>query len=98
MYQKNDIVYAAEPVGEIRVRDAKPLPCRMLLLTFASGERRLFDATTLEGSAFAPLADEEVFRRVTVSHGVVSWLDGEIDCAPEYLYQNSFVYEEELAV
>lgn len=98
MYQKNGIVYAGELVEEIRVREAKPLPYQMLLLTFSTGERRLFDATTLEGSAFAPLADEAVFRQVTVSHGVVTWQNGEIDCAPEYLYRNSFAYDEELAV
>ena len=98
MYLKNGIVYAGEAVEEVRVSEAKPLPYHMLLLTFSTGERRLFDATTLTGSAFAPLADEEVFRRVTVSHGVVTWQNGEIDCAPEYLYQNSFAYEEELAV
>lgn len=98
MYQKNGIVYAGEPAEEIRVLEAKPLPYQMLLLTFSTSEQRLFDATTLTGSAFAVLADEKVFRQVTVSHGVVTWLNGEIDCAPEYLYQNSFVYEKELAV
>lgn len=98
MYQKDGIVYSGEAVENIRVSEAKPLPYQMLLLTFSTGERRLFDATTLEGSAFAPLADEAVFRQVTVSHGVVTWQNGEIDCAPEYLYRNSFVYEKELAV
>lgn len=98
MYQKNDIVYASEPHREIRVQTAKALPYHMLLLTFTTGEKRLFDASTLEGSAFAPLAEESVFRSVTVSHGAVTWLNGEIDCAPEYLYENSYIYEEELAV
>jgi len=98
MYQKNGIVYAGEPGPEIRVKEVKTLPYRMLLLTFSGGEKRLFDATTLQGSAFAPLAEEAVFRQATVSHGAVCWQNGEIDCAPEYLYQNSFAYEEELAV
>lgn len=98
MYQKNDIVYAGEPGEEIRVQAVKALPCHMLLLTFATGEKRLFDGTTLYGSAFAPLADEAVFRTAAVFHGAVTWLDGAIDCAPEYLYENSFAYEEDPAV
>ena len=98
MYQKNDIIYASESGEDIRVRTVKALPYHMLLLTFTTGEKRLFDGTALEGGAFAPLADEAVFRTAAVFHGAVTWLDGEIDCAPEYLYENSFAYEEDPAV
>ena len=94
MYVKEGIVYGSTPVSEQRVTEAKYLPYGMLLLTFASGEKRLFDVTTLEGEAFAPLEKEEVRRTVKVFHGAVSWLDGEIDCSPEYLYQHSLEYDE----
>ena len=46
---------------DIRVTEAKPLRGGMMLVTFSTGERRLFDITKLSGPAFAPLADEEIF-------------------------------------
>lgn len=65
----------------------------MMLLTFSTGETRLFDATILTGAAFEPLSHEEIFKNVVLDHGVVTWLDGEIDCAPEFMYANSYSYE-----
>lgn len=94
MYEIDGILYAGEPMEEIKVISAKPLHYGMLLITFNTGEKRLFDTTTLEGDAFAPLADAKVFYNVVVSHGFVSWQNGEIDCAPEYMYENSYAYEE----
>ena len=38
--------------------------------------------------AFSPLADPAVFRAFSIDHGVVTWLDGEIDVAPEWLYDH----------
>ena len=96
MYIKNDIVYASEPGDEITVATAKPLPYGMLLLTFSSGEQRLFDVTSLQGEAFAPLKDAEVQKTAEVVHGYVTWKSGEIDCAPEYMYEHSFAYETDL--
>lgn len=26
------------------------------------------------------------------SRGIVTWLDGDVDCAPEFMYKNSFEY------
>ena len=98
MYLLNGIVYAGETADEIKVKEAKALSYGMLLLTFSTGERRLFDSTKLEGSAFKPLADEKIFNDLQVSHGFVSWNNGEIDCAPEYMYENSYVYEEEFII
>lgn len=96
MYIQNGIVYAGEPADEMKIQEAKPLPYGMLLLTFSTGEKRLFDTTTLQGSAFAPLSDENIFNGVQVTHGYVTWNNGEIDCAPEYMYENSYVYEEDV--
>ena len=95
MFVKNGIVYASDTEEEHRVAEARYLPYGMLLLTFSSGEKRLFDVTQLKGSAFAPLKEEEVRRSVRVFHGAVVWLDGEIDCSPEYLYRNSYAYNQE---
>lgn len=33
---------------------------------------------------------------MNVESGVVTWLNGEIDSAPEYMYNHSFHYDESL--
>jgi hypothetical protein len=95
MYIENGIAYAGTPTDEIRVRSVKPLDDMMMILTFTSGERRLYDATQLlEYPAFQPLRDESVFMSATVEHGIVVWNDGDIDIAPETMYANSYAYNE----
>ena len=41
MFIKDGIAYAAAPMKEIRVLSVKPLDDKMMILTFASGEKRL---------------------------------------------------------
>lgn len=95
MYIENGIAYAGTPTDEIRVRSVKPLDDMMMILTFTSGERRLYDATQLlEFPAFQPLRDENVFKSAVVEHGIVVWNDGDIDIAPETMYANSYAYNE----
>lgn len=93
MYVLNDICYAGEMQDGIKVTEAKPLRGGMMLVTFSTGEKRLFDTTLLQGSAFAPLADERVFNNPVLLHGVITWNNGEIDIAPESVYQDSYAYE-----
>ena len=92
MFILNGIVYASEKSENIQILSAKPLDDMMMLLTFSNGEQRLFDATILTGSAFAPLIDEKIFKNCKVVDGIVTWMDEEIDCAPEYMYEHSYVY------
>ena len=95
MYVINGIAYAGTSVQDMRVSAVKPLDDMMMLVTFVSGERRLYDATQLlEYPAFQPLRDEAVFKAASVDHGVVAWKDGEIDIAPETMYADSFPYDE----
>lgn len=93
MYIVDDICYAGEIREGIKVTEAKPLRGGMLLVTFSTGEKRLFDTTTLKGPAFASLADEAIFSHPTLFHGVITWNNGEIDIAPEMVCQNSYAYE-----
>ncbi len=93
MYIVNGIAHAG--TREISVKAVKPLDDWMMIITFTSGEKRLYDATQLLAyPAFQPLKDEKVFRSAKVAYGAVVWLDGEIDIAPETMYQNSYDYEE----
>ena len=45
------------------------------------------------GSAFEPLKDEEVLKNMSVFHGVITWMDGKIDIAPETVYQESYPFD-----
>ncbi|BEU86587.1 hypothetical protein TAMA11512_00510 [Selenomonas sp. TAMA-11512] len=93
MYIKDDICYAGELQDGIKVTEAKPLRGGMMLVTFSTGEKRLFDTTLLEGEAFRPLANDEIFLHPVLFHGVITWNNGEIDIAPEYVYKHSYAYD-----
>ena len=92
MYFFDGFVYGGEPKGAIRVGKVKPLPDQMMLLTFNNHEQRLFDATILNGPAFEALSKTEVFNNPEIDYGVVTWNEGQIDCAPEYMYEHSYEY------
>ena len=92
MFTLNGIVYASEKIENVQIVSAKPLDDMMMILTFSTGEQRLFDATILTESAFLPLKDDNIFKNCKVIDGAVTWMDEEIDCAPEFMYENSFAY------
>ena len=84
------VMFAAE-CRRNRFLSGRSSRCRMLIL-FSNGEQRLFDATILNGPAFEPLQNLRVFMAPELDHGVVTWAGGELDCAPEYMYENSYAY------
>lgn len=92
MFEINGIVYGGEPEKPLKINHIKVLPDRMMLLTFSTGEVRLFDGTVLKGGIFEKLNDEAVFNNAKIEYGIVTWLDGDVDCAPEFMYKNSFEY------
>lgn len=92
MFEENGILYADSSKELLKIQDAKPLDDMMMLLTFSTGEQRLFDVTILNGPAFAPLSDEKIFKDCKVVDGIVTWMDEDIDCAPEYMYEHSYAY------
>lgn len=92
MYELDGICYAGTPSDSPRIVGATPLQGGMLLVDFASGEKRLFDTTCISGSAFEPLRDGSAQSTVRVEHGFISWMDGAIDLAPEYVYEHSLTY------
>jgi len=92
MFECNGYVYGGKPQESIKVKAVKPLKDMMMIVVFTNGEHRLFDATVLEGTVFEPLQDYSVFNNAKVEYGVVTWNDGMIDCAPEFMYEHSFEY------
>lgn len=94
MYIFNGFVYGSSEFDKsIKISSVKTLDDMIMLLTFSNGETRLFDASVLKGEVFKPLLDDKVFKNCKLEYGVVTWMDGAIDCAPEFMYENSYEYE-----
>ena len=94
MYIKDNICYASIETNEKNVIECKTLKGEILLLTFSDGKRKLFDCSKLNGSAFLPLKNENIFNNVKLFHGFPTWNDGEIDIAPETLYEDGIPYND----
>ena len=94
MYEIDGILYAGKPAKMIKVTYAKPLPDYHLLLTFSTGEKKLYDVRPLlDLPVFQPLKDIQIFHDLQIDFDTVSWCNGEIDIAPETLYQDSVLYQ-----
>ena len=94
MLVKDGIAYAGEPVAETRVESARVTGELTMLVTFSTGEPRVFDASyLLVQPVFEPLKSAGAFAKFAIDHGVVTWCDGNIDIAPESMYEHSYEYE-----
>lgn len=93
MYLHDGFVCGESSESEmLKIQSIKILKDRMMLLTFSTGETRLFDSTILTGPAFAQLNEDSIFSNPKIVHGVVTWNNEEIDCSPEYMYTHSYEY------
>ena len=90
MYIIDGIAYAGEKKPPVRVSGVRPMDGYRLWIRFNTGETGIFDFTPLlSAPAFAPLRDPEIFRGVYIDYDTAVWQDGEIDIAPEYLYESA---------
>lgn len=73
----------------IQVTTVQAAPDYQLVLTFNNGERRRFDMRGYLGyPVFRRLENPAFFALARVDYGTVTW-PGELDIAPETLYENS---------
>ena len=72
------------------VNKAEYLDGYRLLLTFNTGEQRVFDGDDYIHShaLFSPLREIDNFRNFELDGWTVSWQNGTLDLAPEFLYEN----------
>jgi hypothetical protein len=95
MYVIDGIAYAGEREPIISVKSVRPLEGYRLWLRFSTGEEKIFDFSPLLGApGFKSLENKDVFNSVYVDYGIPVWNDGEIDIAPELLYQDGVAARE----
>ena len=88
MYIKEGIAYADDPIPILTVLAVRPLPGYRMWVRFSTGETKTVDmAPLLEKGVFQQLKDADTFNGVYIDCGVPTWQDGEIDIAPEYLFE-----------
>jgi len=94
MCEFDGIIYADDPTPILNVVALRPLPDMKLWARLNNGTAYVTDMTPLlTGEVFQPLADPAVFNDVNIVYGVPSWLNGEIDVAPEWLADNGEIKE-----
>ena len=90
MYIKDGIAYAGEISPRIEVCGIRALDNYILWMRFNNGEINTFDfQPLLHEPAFIPLSDIDTFKDVYLDYGIPTWLEGDIDLSPDYLYENS---------
>ena len=75
----------------IWITSAKALDGHRLHLTFNDGKCKEFDFAQVLAKGqpiFEPLKNLAVFRNFALDGWTVTWQDGAIDIAPEYLYEH----------
>ena len=89
MYIVDGIAYAGDRKPVLRVTGVRPLNDFRLWTRFNNGEARVFDfKPLLKMPGYAPLSNIDTFKDVYIDYGVPVWNNGDIDIAPEYLYEN----------
>lgn len=73
------------------VTDAKYVKDYKMILTFNTGEQKLFDGMDVvsNSSIYAPIRQPDTFADFSLDSWTVNWENGTIDIAPEYLYEHS---------
>ena len=92
MYIKDNICYAGEIQENIKIQSTKYIGRGIVIVTFSTGEERLFDLTELKEPVYKPLEDEEIAKNIVLFNGIITWLDGTIYIAPETVYHMSYEY------
>lgn len=75
------------------VKDVEPMSNYTLLLSFADGSRKLYNASPLlEMPIYSKLKNIAFFMKAKAECGTVVW-DDDVDIAPEHLYECSHALE-----
>lgn len=90
MYEKDGIIYAGENNKVFSIVSVRNLGNYNLLILFSNHQERIVDCKKLlQFEIFEELKDIEVFNSYKLDGTTLTWLDGKLDIAPEYLYDIS---------
>ena len=90
MIVRNGKCMAENPVPVVKIVAAKSLGGYLLDVLFNDNSHRVFDGSVLlDGEVFKPLSDQRVFADYKLDYETLTWNDGDIDVAPEYVYTHS---------
>ena len=90
MYEKDRIVYAGENKKVFSIVSVRNLGNYNLLILFSNHQERIVDCKKLlKFEIFEELKDINVFNSYKLDGITLTWLDGKLDIAPEYLYDIS---------
>ena len=90
MYEKDGIVYAGENNKVFSIVAVRNLGNYNLLILFTNHKERIVDCKKLlQFEIFEELKDINVFNSYKLDGTTLTWLDGKLDIAPEYLYDIS---------
>lgn len=96
MYIIDGIAYAGECPKPVNAKSIRPLEDYRLLILFSNGEQRVFDfKPLLDMPCYKSLRDIDTFKQVYVEYGTAVWDNGEIDIAPETLFEESILVSDE---
>ena len=89
MYINDNIAFAGNPDETLKVSEIFPLDNYKLKIVFNNGQIVFFDfSDLLQYECYKPLENKNLFDSVSLHKGVPVWDNGNIDIAPEYLYEN----------
>ena len=100
MYVVDGIAYAENYNSEnLKVVNVKIVSELCMLITFSNGEKRIFDAQYLiQYPIYKKLEDFNIFKNAQIDDGIIVWDNGKIDIGVDTLYNNSYEYEQEMAI
>lgn len=99
MYEKDGIMYAGNPTPMTRIIYAEYAGDSCIRVAFSDGAVKVVDFSVgFEGTAFQPLKNREILKNFTVQRDTLTWLNDEIDVAPEYLYEIGQTEVEAMAI
>ena len=89
MIVRDGICFADSLTPTLKIVNAKNVGDYLVAVWFSDGQHRLFDGRELKGEVFAALSNPECFANWSLDYETLTWQNGEIDIAPEYVLAHS---------